>query len=84
MREALPDRYRCRRGRIMHRVYRVPHHGTEPDLESLCRERIGPKGATSTMPRAWGPESDWSKERYDYPDCTHCPPETESGGRHPQ
>lgn len=71
--EPLTRRARCRRGRVMHRVTRVPHTGTEPDLESQCRKRSGIKGVKATYPRAVGPESDWSFERLDYPDCEHCP-----------
>lgn len=78
MRELLPDRYRARRGRVMHRVRRVTGGGMV-DLESLCRKRGGVRGVKTTYPRAQGPEEDWSKDRYDYPDCTHCPPAEEEG-----
>lgn len=75
--EPLPDRARCRRGRVMHRVNRVPHYGSEPDLESQCRKGSGIKGVKTTHPSAEGPESEWSFERLDYPDCMHCPAESE-------
>jgi hypothetical protein len=52
VRELLPDRYRCRKGRVMHLVYRVTGggRGGRADLESLCRRRYGPQGTTSTHP----------------------------------
>ncbi len=82
-RELLPDRYRCRRGRVMHRVYRLTGggRGGRADLESICRKGIGVKGVKTTRPRATGPEDDWSKDRYWYKDCRHCPPEQEGANR---
>ncbi len=83
MRELLTDRYRVRKGRVMHRVYRLTGggRGGSADLESMCRKGIGVKGVTATRPRATGAEDDWSKERYWYPDCKHCPPATERDGK---
>ncbi len=83
MRELLTDRYRTRKGRVMHRVYRVTGggRGGRADLESMCQKKHPLKGIKTTSPRTVGPEDDWSKERYWYPDCTHCPEETEEDGK---
>jgi hypothetical protein len=73
-REPVAQRARCRKGRVMHRVNRVTSAGLGvPYLESQCRKGTGIRGVKTTHPRASGPESDWSFERYWYPDCTHCP-----------
>jgi hypothetical protein len=82
MREALPDRYRVRKGRVMHRVVRRTGggRGGDADLESQCRQGIGVKGVSTTRPRATGPEDEWSRERYWYEDCRHCPPEEKEQG----
>jgi hypothetical protein len=81
-REALPDRYRARKGRVMHRVYRLTGggRGGGADLESMCRKRSGIRGVKTTHPRASGPQDEWSKERYWYEDCTRCPAEEEVTG----
>jgi hypothetical protein len=75
--ELLHGRFRTRKGRVMHRVYRTTGggRGDRADLESMCRKGSGLKGVKTTHPRASGPETDWSAERYWYEDCTHCPGE---------
>jgi hypothetical protein len=80
-REPLPGRYRCRKGRVMHRVYRLTGggRGGRADLESMCRKGSGLKGVKTTYPRASGPEDDWSPDRYRYENCTHCPAGEEGG-----
>lgn len=68
--EELPVRMRIRKGRVMHRVRQWPSSG---DIESLCRRKHPVKGVTSTFARAAGPASWWTRTRYWYPDCGHCP-----------
>lgn len=82
-RELLPDRYRCRKGRVMHRVYRLTGggRGGSADLESMCRRGSGIKGVKTTYPRANGPEDDWSKDRSWYENCRHCPAEPEEASK---
>lgn len=66
-------RMRIRHGRVMHAV---EDHGSGW-LRSVCRRPRGVRGLTGTEPRAIGPADWWTPRRYDYPDCTHCPPEAE-------
>jgi hypothetical protein len=76
--ELLTQRMRIRKGRVMHKVKRWNSNGrSEPELESQCRRGSGIKGVSATYPRAQGPESWWTTERYWYPDCARCPADEE-------
>lgn len=62
-------RMRIERGRVMHLV----EPAGDGWLRSRCRRKHPVKGVNSSVPRAYGPISDWTEERHDYPDCKHCP-----------
>jgi hypothetical protein len=66
-----PRRMRIRKGRVMHQV--VPRTSGSNSLESVCRRKHPVKGVHSTIPRAEAPADWWTAERLWYPDCKHCP-----------
>ncbi len=66
LRNGQPIRWmRVERSRVMHAV--EPGHGGT--IQSICRkkDRWG-----QVDPRVNAPVSNWSDERYWYPNCTHC------------
>lgn len=64
-----PPRMRVKHGRVMHAV----EDRADGWLRSLCR--WAPVRGMTPVPRALAPACDWSAERYEYPDCRHCPPD---------
>lgn len=62
------QRARIERGRVMHVVLPDGPDG----WKSFCT-KPGPVAGTARRPRARGPISSWTTERYWYPNCTHCP-----------